>query len=102
MVDSGLHDHIIRSSDVISIPENQPELDTIIPALYNFLFALNVLTCACGTVGNLLTLIVISARFVNKVINVIWLVDVSQARKMISNVIKKERGSYCFRFNYSP
>ena len=71
MVDSGLHNHIIRSTDVIAIPENQPELDTIIPALYNFLFALNVLTCACGTVGNLLTLLVICARFVNVITGVI-------------------------------
>ena len=79
MGDSGLHNHIIRSSDVISIPENQPELDTIIPALYNFLFALNVLTCACGTVGNLLTLLVICARFVYYIIyiiiGVIWFVS---------------------------
>ena len=75
MGDSGLHNHIIRSSDIISIPENQPELDTLIPALYNFLFALNVLTCACGTVGNLLTLLVICARFVNIIRGVIWFVS---------------------------
>ena len=79
MGDLGLHNHIIRSSDIISIPENQPELDTITPALYNFLFALNVLTCACGTVGNLLTLLVICARFVYYIIyiiiGVIWFVS---------------------------
>ena len=88
MGDSGLHNHIIRSSDVISIPENQPELDTIIPALYNFLFALNVLTCACGTVGNLLTLIVICARFVYIVIIVLRLVY-GLAGKTISNAFNK-------------
>jgi len=51
-----------RASELIPIPENQMELDTPSDALIYTMVVLNGISCLMGTVGNVMTILVVAIR----------------------------------------
>lgn len=57
-------DEVIRASDFVPLPDNRQELDTPGLGLSYFLIAFNVISSVGGTLGNILTLLIVIIRSV--------------------------------------